>query len=612
MTKVETTGMHDGTDERFGVLEVARSGLSDLGRAPSLVRGAGLIGISRVLNHLSVGRLVEHHARWHGQRVALQFEDRVYSYNQLNAEANRYAQVLNRSGIAGGDTVALLMDNRPETLFAAIAIVKLGAAAAMCNTKQRGDVLAHSLSLVAPAAILVGDELTEAFDALRGDIGFQSADRVWQVRDQAQTTESAYRDLLVEAQSRSADNPAETAAVDQSSPAFYIFTSGTTGMPKASVMSHTRWLRAGAGLGLAGMGLRADDVLYCPLPLYHNNALTVSWGATLCAGATFVLARKFSVSGFWPDVRRHQATAFCYIGELCRYLAEQEPDSRDRDHVVRVAIGNGLRPEIWDEFKARFGIDRICEFYGASEGNLVFVNGFNMDRTAGFCPLSFAVVDYDAVTEAPVTDADGGMQRVAKGGVGLLLTKITNMAPYEGYTDDDASESKIYRNVFKNGDAWFDTGDLVRDQGMRHIAFVDRLGDTFRWKGENVATTEVEQALDNYPGISESVAYGVEVPGADGRAGMAAITPEDGIDWARLAGHLQNALPPYAVPVFIRVRSGAQEVTSTFKFRKVELKKEAYTPPDDEPVYFLPAKATAYESLTSELRARIDSGDIRL
>lgn len=604
--------MSDATADRFSLLEVARSGLGDIGRAPSLLRGAGMIGASRLLNHLSVGRLVERHARRQGQHPALRFEDRVYSYAEFNAEANRYAHVLKKSGIRSGDTVAVLMENRPETLLAAVAIVKLGAAAAMCNTKQRGEVLAHSLSLVAPAGVVVGDELCDAFEDVRQDIGFAGGDRVWHVRDGEVGSESAaYRDLAAEAESQSTQNPPDTAAVDKSTPAFYIFTSGTTGMPKASVMSHTRWLRGGAGLGLAGMGLRRNDVLYCSLPLYHNNALTVSWGAVLCAGASMALARKFSVSGFWPDVRRHGATAFCYIGELCRYLIRQESDGHDRDHSVRVAIGNGLRPDIWDEFKSRFGIERICEFYGASEGNLVFVNGFNMDRTAGFCPLPFAVVEYDPDTEAPITDDQGRMQPVAKGGVGLLLTKITNLAPFEGYTDDAASEKKLYRDVFRKGDAWFDTGDLVRDQGMRHIAFVDRLGDTFRWKGENVATTEVEKALDSHPAIAESVVYGVEVPGADGRAGMAAVTPCDDIDWTGLAEHLKNELPAYAVPVFIRVRS-EQEVTGTFKFRKVDLKKEAYSPPDDEPVYFLPPKAEAYKPLTEDERQQIDNGEVKL
>lgn len=607
--------MTDTEGERFGLWDLTRPTLPKLKRAGPLARGVGLFALSRVRDHISIGCMIERHARRHPDRVFLQFEDRTYTYHQFNQAANRYAQVLKKSGLRAGDTVAVLMDNRPENLIAVVAVAKLGAAAAMCNTKQRGGVLAHSVNTVEPAAAIVGEELCEVFDEVRRDTGFGDGDRVWCVGDGGRpATSSAYRDLDAEAASQSAGNPSDTALVERSRPCFYIFTSGTTGLPKASVMSHTRWLRGGAGVGLGGAGLRSGDIFYCPLPLYHNNALTLAFSSVLCAGATLALARKFSVSGFWDDVRHHKATVFCYIGELCRYLLDQPESPRDRDHHVRTVVGNGLRPDIWDAFKERFGIEEICEFYGASEGNLVFVNGFNLDRTAGFCPFGFAVVEYDPETEAPVTDENGHMRRVEKGGVGLLLTKVTKMAPFEGYTDDAASEKKLHRDVFKKGDCWFDTGDLVRDQGMRHIAFVDRLGDTFRWKGENVATTEVENALNAHPQVAESVVYGVEVPGHDGRAGMAAITLEEGVnevDWADLARHLKKELPAYAVPVFIRQRP-EQAVTGTFKYRKVELKKEGYRPEGDTAVYVLPAGEDAYRELTEERRKALESGELRV
>ncbi|MEQ8799532.1 MAG: long-chain-acyl-CoA synthetase, partial [Salinisphaeraceae bacterium] len=221
-------------------------------------------------------------------------------------------------------------------------------------------------------------------------------------------------------------------------------------------------------------------------------------------------------------------------------------------------------------------------------------------------------VAFDPVTEAPTMDGNGRLQEVATGEVGLLVTKITNMAPFEGYTDAEASEKKLFRDAFKKGDCWFNTGDLVRDQGMRHIAFVDRLGDTFRWKGENVATTEVEKALNSHPRVAESVVYGVEVPHADGRAGMAAVTPEgDDPDWAGLAAHLRAELPAYAVPVFLRLK-GEQDVTGTFKHRKVELKKEGFSPPDDEAVYWLPPGGDSYELLTADARRAIEQGEISL
>jgi acyl-CoA synthetase (AMP-forming)/AMP-acid ligase II len=607
--------MSDQAQDRISLADILKPSSGQLKNLHRVGRGIRMIASARFKEQLSIGQLIEKHARKHPDRLALKFENRVYSYSAFNAEANRIAHVLKRADVRAGDTVAVLVDNRPETLFAVTAIVKLGATAAMCNTKQRGEVLAHSLKTVKPAAAIVGTELVDAFDEVREQAGLADRDRVWFVGEPGRNKVPAgYRDLFSEAATRPGANPPETQQVTKGQACFYIFTSGTTGMPKASVMSHGRWVKGGAGMGLTGMRLTADDALYCCLPLYHNNALTVSWGGVVTAGAALVLARKFSASGFWDDVRAQKATAFCYIGELCRYMLRQPASDADRQHRVRVIVGNGLRPDIWDEFKQRFGIEHICEFYGASEGNLVFINGFNMDRTAGFCPLPFAVVECDMETEEPVRGADGHLKKVGPGQVGLLITKITDMAPFEGYTDDAASEKKLLNDAFESGDSYFNTGDLVRDQGMRHIAFVDRLGDTFRWKGENVATTEVEKGLNAHPDIEESVVYGVEVPGADGRAGMAAITPRqdlNSVDWADLTRHLKGELPAYAVPVFLRSRP-EQEVTGTFKYRKVELKKEGYSPEGDEPVYVLLPGEAAYQPLDDDLRQKISAGEIKL
>ncbi|MBV8063188.1 MAG: long-chain-acyl-CoA synthetase, partial [Nevskia sp.] len=392
----------------------------------------------------------------------------------------------------------------------------------------------------------------------------------------------------------------------------YIFTSGTTGMPKASVMTHYRWLRGMAGLGQMTMRLKQDDALYCPLPLYHNNALTVSWGAVLGAGCSLALGRKFSASRFWDEIRRYDATSFCYIGELCRYLLNRPATPEDREHLVRLIVGNGLRPEIWEQFQQRFGIEQIYEFYGASESNLAFVNAFGLSRTAGFCPMPFAIVEFDAEEEKARRGGDGFLRKVKRGEVGLLVTEVTDKAPFDGYTDKKASEAKLLRDVFKKGDVWFNTGDLVRDQGWRHIQFVDRVGDTFRWKGENVATTEVEGALNAFPGIEQAVVYGVEVPDCDGRAGMASLSCADGaFDGAALAQHLHNRLPAYAVPLFLRLRA-EQETTATFKYRKVDLKRAGFDPGQTaEPLYLLLDPQRGYEPLTQELYARIGRRELK-
>ncbi|HEX5356300.1 MAG TPA: long-chain-acyl-CoA synthetase [Aquabacterium sp.] len=507
---------------------------------------------------------------------ALIFEGRTWTYAQFNAWANQIAHSLEAAGIRQGDSVGVLMENRAELMACVLGIVKLGAIATLLNNQQRGEPLAHSLRITKPRVVIFGEECVEAFDSIVPALRAELCPQWWfegASAGPAGTDSLRRRTLKAET-----SNPPQTAQIKLRQPCFHIFTSGTTGMPKASVMTHYRWHRCMAGLGQLGMRLKSDDVLYCPLPMYHNNALTVSWSSVIGAGACMALGRKFSATRFWDEIRANKATAFCYIGELCRYLLNQPAKATDQQHGVRTIIGNGLRPDIWETFQTRFNIPHIAEFYTASECNLAFVNAFNFKGTAGYCPLPYAIVAFDVENETPIRQADGTMRKVGKGECGLLLTEITDKAPLDGYTDSKATEAKVFRHVFKKGDAWFNTGDLIRDMGFGHIGFVDRVGDTFRWKGENVATTEVEAALGTIDGIEEAVVYGVEVPGADGRAGMAAIRWDDSkghIDGAALAAALHKALPKYAVPLFIRVRE-EHEVTATFKHRKVELKREGF------------------------------------
>jgi acyl-CoA synthetase (AMP-forming)/AMP-acid ligase II len=527
----------------------------------------------------SIGLLFSKRAAQHPQRLALTFEGRRWTYGELNAWANQIAWSLQAAGVQSGDAVALMMENRAEVLACVLGIVKLGAIATLLNNQQRGDPLAHSLRITRPRIVIIGDECMEAYHSLAPDTRAALSTQWWWAGDGAPP--AGLESLAHHTANAATDNPPQTAQIKLRQPCFHIFTSGTTGLPKASVMSHYRWHRCMAGLGQLGLRLKADDVLYCPLPLYHNNALTVSWSAVVGAGAAMALSRKFSASRFWDDIRAHRATAFCYIGELCRYLLNQPARANDQDHGVRTIIGNGLRPDIWEAFQNRFRIPHIAEFYTASECNLAFVNAFNFQGTAGYCPLPYAIVQFDVEAEQPLRQPNGTMVRTGKGGVGLLLTEITEKAPLDGYTTAKDTQAKVFRDVFKQGDTWFNTGDLVRDQGFGHIQFVDRVGDTFRWKGENVATTEVEAALGSIEGIEEAVVYGVEVPGADGRAGMAAIRWDHSkgpLDGVALAEALYKALPKYAVPLFIRVKEGAHEVTATFKHRKVDLKREGFDP----------------------------------
>ncbi|RJO80381.1 long-chain-acyl-CoA synthetase [Nocardia panacis] len=560
--------------------------------APRMVRNAAGL-LVRPGDKSSVGLFFQRNAHTHPERTFLRFEGASWTYRQANAEVNRYAVVLAGRGVRRGDVVGVLMTNRPETLFVALAVVKLGATVGLLNHHQRDRVLAHSFGLLRSVLNVVGEECDAALASLPE-----------QPENLLYTAE-----LAAAARTAPDTDPPVCAQVTAGERALLIFTSGTTGLPKASVMTHLRWTKSMVGLGGLGVRLRGADTLYCCLPLYHNNALTVALSSVLCAGASLALGRQFSASRFWDEVIRERATAFIYIGELCRYLLNQPPKPADRQHRVRLCVGNGLRPELWDEFKQRFGIDRIVEFYGASEGNVAFINAFGVDRTAGFCPLPYAIVAFDEATGKAERGPDGRLRRVGRGGVGLLLSKVTGRSPFDGYTDASATEAKLVRDGFAAGDLWFDTGDLVRNQGLRHIAFVDRLGDTFRWKGENVATTEVEAALDAEESIEQAVVFGVDIPGADGKAGMAAVTLRPGaeFDGRALADLVYDRLPGYAVPLFVRVVPELAQ-TSTFKSRKVELRKQGHATVADSTLYVLSGRAEGYVPAYDGYAAEVAEG----
>lgn len=528
---------------------------------------------------MSIGKVFQQRAARYGDRVFLRFDDTRLTYREANATVNRYAAVLAGRGVGRGDVVGIMLRNSPNAVLMMLAAVKCGAIAGMVNYHQQGEVLAHSLGLLDAAVLVTETDLVGAV----GDCAAPGPEPL------------TIDDVVAAAATESPANPESVNAVRAKEPAFYIFTSGTTGFPKASVMSHQRWLRALTAFGGLGLRLHGDDTLYCALPLYHNNALTVALSSVLASGATLALDTGFSASRFWDRVIAADATAFVYIGEICRYLLNQPPKPTDRAHKVRVICGNGLRPEIWDEFAERFGIARICEFYGASEGNAAYINMFNLPRTAGFAPMPLAYVDYDPETGEPVRGPDGRVRRVRDGQPGLLLSPVNRLSPFDGYTEPEATEKKLVRDAFKDGDCWFNTGDLMTPQGLSHAAFADRLGDTFRWKGENVATTEVEGALTECDAVEECAVFGVEVPRTGGRAGMAALKLRDGapFDGKELAGIVYDLLPPYAIPLFVRLVDTMAH-TTTFKSRKVELRDQAYGADVTDPLYVLAGRDEGY------------------
>ena len=474
----------------------------------------------------------------------------------------------------------------------------------------------HSIKVTNPKAVVVGEELLDAYNEVASDLELESDVPVYFVTDTGKTpAPSGFQDLESLTENVSVENPTSTLDVRLQDACFYIFTSGTTGLPKASIMTHFRWVKASAGFGYCALDLKPGEAIYCSLPLYHNNALTVAWSSASAGGAAMALRRKFSVSKFWDDTRKFNAVAICYIGELCRYLLNQAPDGRDADNPVVKVVGNGMRPDVWKSFKDRFGIDEVYEFYGASEGNIAFINLLNIDCTVGLCPLPYAIVKYDVESDAPVRDSNGRFIKVSRGETGLLIGQVTAKTPFDGYTNKEASEKKIFRDVFADGDVWFNSGDLLKDMGYRHAQFVDRLGDTFRWKGENVSTTEVDEVCNGLEQVDEATTYGVAIPGTDGKAGMTSLVLSCDVkafDLDGFAAHVLDKLPGYAVPRFIRLKSQL-EITGTFKHRKGDLKKEGFDISlIKEPVYAMDLKARKFVKVTKTVVKNIESGKMTM
>jgi fatty-acyl-CoA synthase len=586
---------HDGgARTAVRLTDIATRAPAVLADIPVIVRGAltGLLALPS--SKKSIGTVFQDRAARYGDRVFIRFGDQQLTYRDANAAANRYAAVFAARGVGSGDVVAIMLRNSPNTVLAMLAAVKCGAVAGMLNYHQRGEVLAHSLGLLDAKVLVAETDLVSAV-AECGGTG---------------TTETlTVEDLERFALSAPATNPASASAVQARDTAFYIFTSGTTGFPKASVMTHRRWLAALAAFGGLGLRLKGSDTLYCCLPLYHNNALTVALASVMNSASTLALGKSFSASRFWDEVIASKATAFIYIGEICRYLLNQPPKPTDRAHKVRLIAGNGLRPEIWDEFTKRFGIARVCEFYASSEGNAAFINIFNVPRTTGISPTPLAYVEYDPDTGAPLRDENGRVRRVPAGEPGLLISPVNGLQPFDGYTDQASTEKKLVRNAFREGDCWFNSGDVMSPQGMGHAAFVDRLGDTFRWKGENVATTQVEAALASDGSVEECTVFGVEIPRTGGRAGMAAVKLREGaeFDGKSLARAVYDELPAYALPLFVRVVKSLEH-TTTFKSRKVELREQAYGPDVKDPLYVLAGRDEGYVPYYDEYPDEVAAG----
>jgi fatty-acyl-CoA synthase len=541
-----------------------------------------------------------------GDAPALLSDRESLTFRALNERANQYARWALDQGLAKGDAVCLMMPNRPEYMAIWLGITKIGGVVALINTNLTGPSLAHCINIVAPKHVIVAREFARALSEALPDFpaahtwveGVSQLDRY----SGETLTESERRPVTIEDR------------------ALYIYTSGTTGLPKAANVSHARlmqWSHWFAGM----LGAQPADRMYNCLPMYHSVGGVLAPGAILVAGGSVAISEKFSASNFWSDVVRWDCTLIQYIGELCRYLLNTPATPDDNAHRIRIACGNGLRPDVWEKFQSRFGIPQILEFYAATEGGLSLFNAEGKCGAIGRVPAYLAhrfsptLVQFDVERDQPFRNEHGFCVRCAPNEIGEAISQILDDASnvgsrFEGYTSQEASEKRILRNVFKPGDAWVRTGDLMRKDDAGFFYFVDRIGDTFRWKGENVATSEIEETICAFPGVQQANVYGVSIPGADGRAGMATIVAGPDFDLAAFREHL-SSLPHYARPLFLRIRTQI-ETTGTLKYTKNDLVRQGYNPAaTDDVLYFNHARHQAFVRLDQELYDGIQAGEVR-
>jgi fatty-acyl-CoA synthase len=562
--------------------------------------------------------LIETLADKFGTSLALLSDRECLTYHALAERANRYARWALGQGLAAGDVVCLLMPNCPEYMAIWLGITRIGGIVSLLNTNLAGDSLAHSIKIVAPKHVIVGADLVDPFVAVSPKLapGVKS----WMHGEGNHSFPQI--DHEIQRVGGGGLQSSECAPPSILDPALYIYTSGTTGLPKAARVSHFRlmqWSHWFAGM----MDTRSSDRMYNCLPMYHSIGGVVATGATLINGGSVVLRERFSASHFWDDVVECNCTLFQYIGELCRYLVNSPPHPREAKHRLRLCCGNGLRPDVWDQFQSRFRIPQILEFYAATESNFSLYNCEGKPGAIGRIPsflahrISVALVKFDIETGEPIRNEEGFCIRCSANEVGEAIGKILDDGSslgsrFEGYTDKEASDRKVLRHVFVNGDAWFRTGDLMRRDERGYFYFVDRVGDTFRWKGENVSTTEVADTISTYSGVIEAVVYGVAIPGTEGRAGMAALVVSQDFNLVAFQQHLAERLPEYARPLFLRIR-GEIEATATFKPKKQDLSREGYDPHvTADVIYFDDRVRQAFVRLDATLYEHVRTGNVRI
>ncbi|KAK6194722.1 hypothetical protein SNE40_000300 [Patella caerulea] len=565
----------------------------------------------------TLAKIFGKHVQKYPKKPCFIFEDVVWTFQDVENVSNRVANYFYEAGYRKGDMVALFMESRPEFVCLWLGLSKIGVSAALINFNQRDTALAHSITISNCKAVVFGGELSQAIK----DVTQELPKKIELYHTGAMTTNDITPINLDVALERTSTYPPPKVDQNFKDCLFFIFTSGTTGLPKAAIVTHTRYFYMALAIQFFHH-ITSEDILYDTLPLYHTAGGILGIGQAILGGTTVVIRRKFSASQFWTDCIKYNCTMAQYIGEICRYLLAQPPRATDNQHKVRVMYGNGLRPQIWSEFQHRFGVKSMGEFYGATEGNCSIVNFDNTVGAVGFLtrivpalyPVTLIRVDED--TGEPLRDRTGMCIFAKPGEPGELVGKIVKGNPlreFDGYANKAASKKKIVSDVYRKGDTGFLTGDILVMDELGYMYFRDRTGDTFRWRGENVSTSEVEGILHKILKLQDATCYGVEIPGNEGKAGMAAIVDENNsVDLKGLYQAFQKSLPPYARPVFIRITKTVA-TTGTFKLKKTDLKKDGFNPSlIKDPVFYMNSKLGQYEQITPQIYDDICNNRIRL
>ncbi|NP_001090443.1 solute carrier family 27 member 6 L homeolog [Xenopus laevis] len=547
------------------------------------------------------------------------FQEQVHTYRDVDKRSNQVAQVFMKySPLKKEDTVAMLMSNEPDFVNVWFGLAKLGFRVAFLNYNVRSRSLLHCFHSCGAKMLVVGADMLETLEEILPNLKEDNIS-VWVMAKEVSIPDV---NTIMDKLELVTDEPVPKHLRHVTSiraATLYIFTSGTTGLPKAALISQLQTLKGAAGIW--AFGGREDDIVYITLPLYHSAASLIGIGGCIYLGATCVLKKKFSASQFWIDCKKHNVTVFQYIGELCRYLCNQPLKEGEKNHKVRMAVGNGVRSDVWKEFIRRFGDIKMCELYGATEGNICFMNHTGKIGSVGrsniFYKLlfPFELIKYDIQKDEPIINKHGWCERVKKGETGLLISKVNQNNPFFGYAGNkNHTTKKLLCNVFRKGDVYFNTGDLMVQDHENFLYFRDRIGDTFRWKGENVATTEVADIIGMLNFIQEANIYGVAIPEHEGKVGMASIIlkPEETLDVKGIYEQIVTYLPGYARPRFLRLQDN-MEMTGTFKQQKFRLVEQGFNPsvvPD--PLYFLDDSEKSYVPLTKDIYEKILSGQIKL